>query len=448
MSGILFLAIYAVGILMSLTVKGAWGFYLYQIVYFLYPQSRWWGASVPSIPYSFITVAVMAFAVVVRYQYYKESRVLEAPPSRWILALLCLYAVTQLYAVVPEQHEAALIDLAKMFVVLALAYKLIDTPARLQMALWTYVVGAWYIGFEAYNVGRNSFGRVEGIGPVDSPDANGVAAALAPAVPILMYFAWRGSLSGKIAAAFLGVWIVNGLVLINSRGAFLGVLAGSGYLISVMLLSPYQRANQRLFAVLIVVIACAGAIYLADDSFVERMSTLREVEDESKSGSHRYRMWLTTFDLVDDYPAGVGAMGYQTLSPIYVDPDLFFNNQTTKAVHSSWFQALAELGWLGLLLFIGLIVSCFRAIRRTQRSLRDPDDPSSYFLAVAIESGLIAYLVAGTFIDQFRAQILYWMILFVCCAWKIYCKGVEEESDEDRPGLESEKREEVGDDAR
>jgi len=336
------------------------------------------------------------------------------------LLLGLIIFMVDFYAVNAARHADALGDFWKLIIVFVAAYKLLDTEKKLELALIAYIVGAFYIGWEAYSVGRNSMGRVEGIGMVDVPDANGFAAALVPAIPLLIYFFWKGSNWQRVLACLLGVFIANGIVLINSRGAFLGSSLASIMLLGTMLLSRHQEGRQRIIAILIIIASVAGALYLTDDQFWDRMGTLRELEDESASGSHRYRMWLSAVDLAMDHPGGVGAFGFQKLSPIYVEAELFFNNQKTKAVHSSWFQALSELGWLGFFCFLALVISCIRSSRRVKSILAKGADNKPFFRAVALQSAFLGYLVAGTFIDVFRSQMMYWLVLFIAIQHRLY----------------------------
>lgn len=419
-SALAFLSAFGAFVIAALLSSGAWSFYLYQIVYYVNPAGKEWRHAVPSVPWSFLTVALMAAFAVFRVNRRTLHGYWEVAPVRWMLAIFVLYVIVLLYAVDRELHLVALIDLAKLFVTLTLAWFLLDTPAKLRMSLWVCVLGAAYLGWEAQLTGRDAFGRVEGIGPVDSPDSNGAAAALAPAVVFVLYFLTTGTLREKLLAVVLGFWIVTGLVLFNSRGAFLAVIAGSGYLLLYIVLSKRLVWRQRASAVLFVGIGLIGAVQVTDDTFWSRMDTLTELKDEATSGSHRYRMWLSAINLAFDHPSGVGASGFQKLSPEYVDRTLFAPGQDEKAVHSMWFQALAELGWLGLVLLIGLVLACFRCIRRIRRTPIRRGSREKILLLAALQGALLTYLVAGTFIDQFRAQILYWMILFVASAYRLY----------------------------
>ncbi len=70
------------------------------------------------------------------------------------------------------------------------------------------------------------------------------------------------------------------------------------------------------------------------------------------------------------------------------------------AVHSTWFGVLAETGFVGLAVFITLIVSLIRTSLKSI-SLLTPD--SDYALTVganAVLSGLIGTIVSGTFLTQ------------------------------------------------
>ena len=43
--------------------------------------------------------------------------------------------------------------------------------------------------------------------------------------------------------------IVNGLILINSRGAFLGAAIGASYILIAMMFSRYKLPKQRIFII-------------------------------------------------------------------------------------------------------------------------------------------------------------------------------------------------------
>lgn len=416
---LVFIIIFIGGLLTALIVDGAWAFFAYQFVYFMNPGDRWWGKALPSISYSFICVMVMGFALLVKHRdSHQLAELSRQPLTKWLVGIMFMYLLLILFALDAPAHKYFTISLVKLFVVLGIAYKLITTEVKLRYALWSYILGATYIGYVAFTTGRNRGIRVEGIGTVDSPDANGIAAAITPALVLLIYYAWLGNRYVKTATVICAAFIVNGIVLINSRGAFLGAAVGGAFFICYMLFSRQQRSGQRAMAVFIIVAGLAGSFSLTDAAFWERMGTIKEYDDGEKSGSHRVEFWMATFDMVRDRPMGLGARGYNRVSRYYLDPVKY--GDKNKSVHSMWFQALSEIGWLGMVFFLGMFACCYRISQKTKQYLTDNNKVDQYFLMIALEGSLLSFITAGTFINRSRAEVLYWLVLFIACAVNIF----------------------------
>lgn len=420
---IVFILTFVGCLLGALFVDGVWAFYIYQLVYFLNPANRWWGSSLPELSYSFITVAFMFTGLMLRYKDTSYIKYTDLPLSKWIAGIWVMYIFMYLFALSPADHQRALIEFTKLILIVAVAYKLINTSKKLDWALWAYVLGATYIGYVATSTGRNRGDRLEGIGTIDSPDSNGTAAIMVPALIFLLYYVWLGKNKYVKALAILcGALITNGLVLINSRGSFLAVIIGAAVFVFYMLFSKFQRAGQRATAIFLVVAGLGGAMYVTDELFWERMRTLEEVSDEEgdRGGAHRMEFWFASFDILSDYPLGVGVRGYNMVSSRYIDPALTKGGVARKSVHSTWFQGLTEVGWQGFILFVGLLYSCYRLSKKTKLHLVDAGNSNEYFKIVAIETALFSFLIAATFINKFRSELLYWLILFLACGANIY----------------------------
>jgi hypothetical protein len=420
---LMFLAIFFGGIYAALVYNGALAFVVYELVYFLNPgtssTARWWTAGIPGFRYSLVVVLVMMFLLAKRYREYSEaSPWMEMPAFKWMIALLIMYYLAFTFALHIPMHSKFTFEFAKLVVIVFIAYKVINSKVMLDVCLWAYLAGCTYIGYLATSQGRSG-GRVEGIGMVDAPDSNDTAAVLAPAAVLLLYFAWQGNKKIKLLAAAMGAFIANGLVLINSRGSFLGVVTSIGVFLVYMIFSRYQKKGQRFSAVMIIVLGLSGALYVTDEIFWDRMSTLTETEDAEKSGSGRVVFWLTTFDMLKDHPLGLGVYGYNLLAPIYMD-DKTRGGVEFRSVHSMWFQGLSEVGWLGLGIFIGMLTSLLRYSSKAKKFVVANSDFNAYFKILSMECALLGYLVAGTFINRFRAEILYWMILFLALGIKLY----------------------------
>lgn len=416
---LLFLMVFFGGIIAALFYSGSAAFVLYQLIYFLNPDTRWWSADIPGISYSFIAAVLMLLALGMKYSAYsKISPWKEQPVFKWLIALLGMYYLAQLWALNSPVHNQFKFDFTKLLVIILVAYKLVNSERALNAAMWAYIIGATYIGYVATLTGRNSAGRVEGIGLVDSPDANGTAAAIVPAGALLLYFAWTGNWRVKMLCFGCGAYIANGLVLINSRGAFLAGVVGTGLYLLHMIFSRHRKKGQRGMAILIAILGVSGGLYVTDDEFWSRMQTMENLEDK-ESGAGRVAFWLATFDMIEAHPMGMGVYGYNELAPIYMD-DETRGGVEKRSVHSLWFQGLSEVGPIGFGLFLLALLSLHRMSRKTKKLAIEQGRNTTYFKLLALECALISYLVAGTFIDQFRAEILYWMILLISVGTNVY----------------------------
>ena len=235
-----------------------------------------------------------------------------------------------------------------------------------------------------------------------------------------MYFGWQGSTKIKLLTAFVALFVINGLILINSRGSFLGALGAFTYFLVAMIFSKYKLPKQRIFIILIIISSIVVAIRLVDNTFLERMSTIetQSSPDSEGSGGRRINFWMATFDLLRDHPLGTGIYGYETLSPLYLDEALLGTEygKVARAVHSIWFQGLSEIGWVGFAAFLMVLYSLYRHLKRAKKILLINHQYRQYYLLIALEGGALGFLISSTFINMFRSQILYWILLFCICA--------------------------------
>jgi O-antigen ligase len=429
---ILFLLVLTYGSYLALVSGPAWGFYLYELVYFLNPKTRWWSSGLPELRYPLMVSLLMLVSYFFRRAKLVNNRFSDIPQAKWILATFIVYCLVYFVAISPELHLIATINLFKLVIIIFIAYRALETYDLLDFAVLTYLIGAMYIGYEAYNIGRNEFGRIEMIGTVDSPGANGTASILAPAIPLLIYFVWRGHWKYKILVALSGVFIVNGLILINSRGAFIAAGIGFIYFTGSILLSKYKLPKQRIVAFLIILISFLAAYELADETFWERMQTISESKgDTSTSGDTRTIFWMASLDMLKDHPFGLGAYGYQLKSFSYLDEEqvqrALSEGHQGRAVHSIWFQGLSEIGWLGFLFFLLIFISTLRHNQRAKKALIRRSQYSRYYFILSLEGSLLAFLGAATFIDQFRSELLYWLIMFNFTASVIALRDLQED---------------------
>lgn len=417
--GILFLTIFSCGIVAAFVYGPAWAFYLYELIYFLNPGNRWWGNGIPNISYSFYTTLTMLILTAIHWKKHQNS-IKEMPELKWFLGLILSYLIVTPFALNDMMHQRFLMYLTTYWAVVIIAYYILDSTKKVELAMLFFMLGAAYIGYEAHNVGRNAFGRIDNIGTLDSPEANTIAASIVPALAFCAFFIWHGNYKIKACALVCAALLANGLILINSRGAFLATIVSLSYFGLHMMFAKYKLPKQRLFLVAFIIIGLAGVIKIADATFWERMATLRTQSsiDSEGSGGRRINFWIATFDMLKSHPTGMGIWGYETISFNYLPEEYMADEfgERVRSVHSIWFQSLGEIGWLGFFMFMGLLLSIKMHLRKAKKALIQANMLRNYYMIICIESSAVAFFVASSFINMFRSNILYLLVTIGICA--------------------------------
>ncbi len=425
---IIFLSVYATCIICTILVDAAWGVYIYELLYFLNPPARWWGGSLPALRYSFIVALAIATAYVLRHDKYSQNKLFSIPQSKWLIGLTLMMFLVGFIAVWPERHWSIFKNHFKLILFVLLAYKIVDTPQKFERMIWTFLIGNFYIGWVAHNTGRNAFGRLEGVGPVDGNDSNTTASILLTAVPILLSYLLTGKRWQKALSFIFLAYIMNGIILCNSRGAFLALVVSGAFMFYSIILTKVVNIKEKVKMITLGLAGLGLFIYLTDSTFWERMGTLKEVSRSEEtgalqgSGAGRTYFWLRAVELANEYPVGVGAWGYQYLSPEFLPDELLtgVGGARMRAAHSIWFETLAEYGYLGLGLFIAYLFATLNLARRISKISVIRENSYLYYQNTAIAASLIGLLAAGTFIDRLYCELIYWLPMFIGCFANIY----------------------------
>ena len=394
---------------------------------------------VPDLPYSMFSVLLMFFVFFIKRAEYASSKWLYPPQMRWAYGICAGYWIVSLYAAIPDAHSEATINLFKLIIIISVAYKLINTGEKLDIVLKAYVGGAAYIGFVAFQTGRNSGDRVEGIGTVDAPNANSVAAAIAPSLVFALYYFWSSkSKATKMMIAVFGVFIANAIVLINSRGSFLASIAGLTYFMLHMMFSKFRVQNQRKTAYGLIFLGVVGLANIVDEGAINRFTSMQETEmkEEEETEATRLFFWLAAIEVAKDNPFGLGYKGFNAVSHNYIPETVDTGGSRNRSVHSTWFQSLTELGYFGIIALVLMLYTSFYSTKKAKRDIVQSGDRILYYKLTAIQASLLTFMISMTFTNRFTAEILYWLVMFSACAYNIYAnKESEDENEVKNPSM-------------
>ena len=243
-------------------------------------------------------------------------------------------------------------------------------------------------------------------------DANDLATFLVTAVPLGLYFlhAGRTVMARVLAIASLAALTVA-FVYTGSRGGFIALAAMAGYIVlRYSAISFHRRAAATVLVALIV----AGT---ASDRYWEQMGTIMSDTDYNRSDeTGRMRIWRRGIGYMLQNPLfGVGPRNFQTaegtLSEL-AERQQFGVGVQWNAAHNTFIQVGAELGIVGLAVFLGLLASAFRALRRSRPRERTPaarQDRRTQLTQV-ITASLIGFVVGAFFLSLAYAEMLYALI--------------------------------------
>lgn len=395
------------------------GVYLYQLQYFINPIIYWWSSYLFDLRYTMIVAIVLMLSYVFNRKKYKDNKLIHFPQLKWLFLLITVSIIISFYAVWPEMHTRNLFTQIKLFFFVAIAFKVIDSPQKFEKLIWVHIIGIFYIGWNAHGLGRNSFDRLEGVGPADGTDANDTAAVVITAIPLIIHLLIHSKLWVRIALALFIAFIIDAIVLLNSRGAFIGILVSMSYFFFNIIFSKKRPNSHKYISLGVIFFSLVLFIYLADHAFFQRMLSLGEVSlDGEGDRIGRTFFWFKAMELARQHPFGLGYWGFQYLSPNFIPDQLLTSGM--RAIHSTYFQALSEYGFIGPFLLAGYLGSTFLQYRKIQHELRERCDNRESDLIMAVLSGFIGFLTAAAFIDRLHAEMMYWFPLYIACGYNIY----------------------------
>ncbi len=193
---------------------------------------------------------------------------------------------------------------------------MIDTPQKYEKMIWAFLIGCFYLGWVAHSLGRTGYGRLEGVGPSDSQEVNALAAILITPIPILIFYIIEGKKYWqKITSLIFLAYIMDGVILTTSRGAFMGLVVSLLYFSYFIFFKHVKNFKFKMKMAFGLVLGLILFYHLTDVTFWERMTTLKHVEVGERGlvgaegGAHRTPYWFKGLDLVKEYPLGVGGWG-------------------------------------------------------------------------------------------------------------------------------------------
>nr|WP_228481240.1 O-antigen ligase family protein [Vibrio fluminensis] len=301
-----------------------------------------------------------------------------------------------------------------MIMCLAITW-LVNSAQSIKRISILIVLAGLLVAFVAISNSVNGIGLVEGTRVTIGRDLGSMLGDPNDLSLVLM-FPLAFSLSLMMTKS-LGIMRVIGLICsLTALFAVIATQSRGGLLGCVAVLGMLGLKHIKSKTLLITIGVVAGLALFAVAGISDRQSGGAAEEGLDASAMGRLYAWEAAFKMALERPiTGVGIDNFY-VNYFYYSPHW---DGLNHAVHSTWFGVLAETGFLGLIIFIGLIVRILKTCRQSIRTINaNPQNFSPYIHATtyAVFSGTVGTIVSGTFLTQgFNWPIYILAALTVAC---------------------------------
>jgi probable O-glycosylation ligase (exosortase A-associated) len=400
-------------------LKRPWiGILVWAWLGYMNPHRLTWGFA-----YSFPFAMIIALTTLTALLISKEKK--EIPWTRETILLLFMIAwffMTTVYSLYPWLAWPQWDKVWKVMLMTYVTMMLINDEYRLKALMFVIALSLGFYGFKGgiFVVTGGSAHSV--MGPMGSfiGDRNSIGLALIMVVPLLnfmrMHFDRAFVNDLPVVRYMISAWVVRwgllagiGLTLIaivgtHSRGALVGLVCMTFFYLI--------KARQK-FAAMLSLIPVVFVLYsVMPDEYFARMETITSWEEDG-SASERVRAWNNAIDLANTRFIGGGMRALV--------------HWGGRDSHSIYFGILGEHGWVGLTMFMLLLLFTWRSgswIIRNTRKIKE-----LYWardLAAMVQVSLVGYMAAGAFLGLQYFDLFYHLVAITVMARCIVTRKLQD----------------------
>lgn len=394
------------GILPFALYRPVIGVFLFTWVSLMNPHRLTYGSAY-DFPFAAVIVVITILGLIIS----RQPKQFPTTPLTVVLILFMVWmTLTSFFALEPGLVWIEWNRVIKtLFMVLITIYA-INTEKDIKLFAWVIVLSLAFYGFKGGIFTIVSGGKSLVMGPPDSyiGENNGLALALITVLPIIWYLKLQSS-NKWLTMALTGLAVLTLVAAAGtySRGA---MLAGSGMLFFLWL------KGQHKFRVGLALILVIPLIYtVMPDKWFERMETIDNYQtDDSALG--RINAWGFATNVATSNLLGGGYSVFTPKMFHYYAPV----PQDYHAAHSIYFQVLGEHGFVGLALFLLLMLLTWRTGSRIIKNCRDKVELKwAADLAAMSQVSIIGYAIAGAFLSLAYYDLYYNIMILLVLLEKI-----------------------------
>ena len=396
----LLLTLIVVGLLPAVLRRPHIGALLWAWLSFMNPHRLTYGFA-----FDFPFAAVVAGTTLLSLPFRKDRTPFPwGPIPAVLLVFVAWMSITSLFAMgSPSEVYSEWIRMIKIHLMLLVTVWVIRGREHIEMLVWVTVVSIGFYGVKGgvWTVVTGGGEKVWGPPGGVIEGNNELALALVLILP-LMYYLVVVSKRKLVKYGLVFAMVACGFSILgsHSRGAFLAVLAVAGVLA--------LKSNKKFLLGVLGVIGLVTMVTFMPEKWKTRMHTI-ETYEEDGSAQSRLVTWQTIWRMALDRPI-VGA-GFETELPEIYNRYAPVAIVQTPSPHSIYFQALGEHGFVGLAIFLLLLLVTWRSASRIIRRCRgDPELQWAGLLVRMAQVSLLGFMVGGAFLGLLHFDVPYYLM--------------------------------------
>ena len=312
-------------------------------------------------------------------------------------------AVSTIFAFYPELSFERWKALMKTMFVALLIPMLFHRKEDIRLLVWVIVLSIAFYGTKGGIWTLLTGGAARVYGPMDSyiEDNNAIAVAVVMVIPLMRYLQATSPYK-TVRWALLGMMVACGIAVLGtySRGAFLAVFA--------MLAFLWWKGRHKVPVLVIFVLMIPFALTSMPEKWYDRMQSIAEYRSEG-SAQMRLNAWATMLNIANDRPITGG--GFELAERALYDrysPDRTFPPQVA---HSIYLQALGEHGYVGLVLYLSMLLALWLKAGTIATLARGRADMAwARELAQMMKVTLVGFAVGGAFLSLVNFDVPYYLV--------------------------------------
>lgn len=322
-----------------------------------------------------------------------------------LVVLLAHSAMTTFVGFTPDYSYPYFDRMWKTMALAGFIVLFMQNRTRLQAIVWVAVASIAMIAAKgaAFSILTAGQHRIFGPEGTQIGDNNHLAGVICMVLPLCLYLAATAqNATTKLAVRLLACFLPAAVLFTYSRGGLVTLSAVS--------FCYFLQARRKLPIAAALIAAVLFLLPMMPAHWLERMQTISEtVNDTSKADGSiqgRFNAWYVYSQIAIERPfvgAGFRSPEVTTVWSRYLAQDI------PKAAHNNVFQVLGEHGFLGLAIYLTIILLAFKNVASIMvRTRHIPELAWARQLATACGISLVAYNVAGLTIS-----IPYYDLFFV-----------------------------------